>query len=83
MGGLIGLGNNPGRLALLGSVSELLCQLGDAAQLVDVGARRDEVASSVPMSWNLRSTASSSSSLPAHPVVGAMASTTWAGIQFI
>jgi hypothetical protein len=43
MGGLIGLGNNPGRLALLGSVSELLCQLGDAAQLVDVGARRDEV----------------------------------------
>ena len=82
MGGLIGLGNNPGRLALLGSVSELLCQLGDAAQLVNVGAR-DEVASSVPMSWNLRSTASSSSSLPGHPVVGAMASTTWAGIQFI
>jgi hypothetical protein len=24
-----------------------------------------------------------SSSLPAHPVVGAIASTTWAGIQFI
>jgi hypothetical protein len=43
MGGLIGLGNNPGQLAVLGSVSERLCQLGDAAQLVDVRARRDEV----------------------------------------